>query len=212
MVDRSVPFYGEIQRMISDLAGDFAVPGTRLFDLGCATGSSLLAVDQTVDEDVSFVGVDNSAEMLAKAESKLAGSNMRHQYQLVESDLENYRDLDNASVALMVLTLQFIRPLYRQRLIGDVFDGLNTDGALIMVEKLSFNATFLNRLFIKYYYEFKRRNGYSETEISQKREALENVLIPYRYEENTKMLKEVGFKHVEEVFRWYNFSTIIAVK
>ena len=46
------------------------------------------------------------------------------------------------------------------------------------------NSTF-NRLFINHYYEMKRRNGYSEIEIAQKREALENVLVPYRLEENT---------------------------
>ncbi|MEE8393289.1 MAG: carboxy-S-adenosyl-L-methionine synthase CmoA [Rhodospirillales bacterium] len=212
MVDRSVPFYGEIQRMISELAGDFAVPGTRLFDLGCATGNSLLAVDRTVDENVSLVGIDNSPEMLAKAESKFTQAGMKHTYQLVESDLENYRDFDNASVALMVLTLQFIRPLQRQRIITDVYNGLNPDGALILVEKLSFGSTLLNRLFIKYYYELKRRNGYSETEIAQKREALENVLIPYRYEENAEMLKEVGFRYVDQFFRWYNFCGIVAVK
>jgi hypothetical protein len=40
--------------------------------------------------------------------------------------------------------------------------------------------SLFNRDFIEYYYDYKRRNSYSEMEISQKREALENVLVPYK--------------------------------
>jgi len=38
MVTRSVPFYLEIQRMMTEITTDFAVPGTRVYDLGCSTG------------------------------------------------------------------------------------------------------------------------------------------------------------------------------
>ena len=120
--------------------------------------------------------------------------------------------IDNASVVMMILTLQFIRPLYRERLIRRIAQGLNENGCLILVEKLTTTNTLLNRLFVKYYYEMKRRHGYSDIEISQKREALENVLIPYRAEENRELLLTNGFKHVEEMFRWYNFCCLIAVK
>lgn len=212
MVGRSVPFYGEIQRMIGEIATDFAVPGTRLCDLGCATGTSLLSVDETVPDDVLLVGIDNSADMLAKAERKLAAAGMKHRYQLINGDLETLREFENVSVALMVLTLQFVRPLRRQRLVADIFDGLNPNGALVLVEKLSLSSTLLNRMFIQYYYDMKRRNGYSDTEIFQKREALENVLIPYRFEENVELLRDTGFRFVEEFFRWHNFCGIVAVK
>ncbi len=112
----------------------------------------------------------------------------------------------------MVLTLQFVRPLYRERLIRSIYDGLTENGCLILVEKvLGENSTF-NRLFIKHYYEMKRRNGYSELEIAQKREALENVLIPYRLEENKELLRRAGFRHVDVFFKWYNFCAIIAMK
>jgi tRNA (cmo5U34)-methyltransferase len=90
--------------------------------------------------------------------------------------------------------------------------GLNENGCLLLLEKLTSEDTTLNRLFIQHYYDFKRRNGYSEIEISKKREALENVLIPYRLDENVQLLKEVGFRSVEVFFRWYNFCGIVAVK
>lgn len=212
MVSRSVPFYEEIQRMTCELSAEFAQPGSSLHDLGCATGTTFAMLDDLVDPSVRFVGIDNSADMLAKAGNKLAGLPSGRKYDLIEADLHSPFPMANASVVLLVLTLQFVRPLYRDKLVRRIADAIPENGALILVEKLTSSHTLLNRLFIKYYYDYKKRNGYSEVEIAQKREALENVLIPYRPEENTAMLMEAGFRHCEEFFRWYNFCGIVAVK
>jgi tRNA (cmo5U34)-methyltransferase len=93
-----------------------------------------------------------------------------------------------------------------------IFDGLNENGCLIVVEKVLGNDSLFNRLFIKLYYDMKRRNDYSDTEIAQKREALENVLIPYRIDENFELLKRAGFGSVDTFYKWYNFAGLIAVK
>jgi tRNA (cmo5U34)-methyltransferase len=113
---------------------------------------------------------------------------------------------------MLVLTLMFVRPLNRERLVRDIYAGLNPNGCLLLVEKVLGEGSLFNRLFIERYYAFKRRMGYSELEISQKREALENVLIPYRLQENRDMLMRAGFSQVEVFFRWYNFAGIVAVK
>jgi len=212
MVDRSVPFYRELQRMTGEIAADFAVGDTNLYDLGCSTGTTLLELDPVIPPSVRFVGVDKSAEMLAKAKQKLSERGVVRPYSLIEADLHQGLLVENASVVTMLLTLQFVRPLYRDRLMAGIARGLNSQGCLILVEKLTMADSIFNRLFIKYYYELKRRNGYSDIEISRKREALENVLIPYRMEENRQMLLSNGFSHVEEFFRWYNFCGILAVK
>ena len=212
MVSRSVPFYEEMQRMSGELAADFAVDGTNLFDLGCSTATTLLYLDPVVSSGVRFVGIDNSQDMLDKAREKLQAAGVKRDYELRLADLNKEFVVDNASVVIMNLTLQFVRPLYRERVVRHVFEGLHEQGCLILVEKQTMSDSLLNRLFIRYYYDMKRRNGYSETEIAQKREALENVLIPYRPEENKEMLRAVGFKFVEEFFRWYNFAGLVAVK
>jgi len=212
MVDRSVPFYREIQRMSGEIAADFAVSGTNLYDLGCATGTTMVMFDELVDPGVRFVGVDNSDDMLAKTRQKLEARKMVRAFDLVNADLNQGPLIENASVVVMILTLQFVRPMHRERAIRKIYEQLNDNGCLILVEKITLEDSLLNRLFIKHYYEMKRRNGYSTTEITLKREALENVLIPYRYEENRDMLLQTGFKSVEEFFRWYNFSAVVAVK
>ncbi len=212
MVSRSVPYYGEIQRMVCELAGDFAEADTNLYDIGCSTATTLLGLDALVDPAVRFVGIDNAPDMIEKAREKIVQANTSRAIDLRVSDLHYGADIHNASVVMMLLTLQFVRPLYRERVMHTIYNGLNERGALILVEKLTSENSTFNRLFIEHYYDFKRRNGYSDIEITKKREALENVLIPYRLDENLQLLKEVGFRSVEVFFRWYNFCGIIAIK
>lgn len=210
---RSVPLYAELQRMIGELAGDVVTPGSRVYDLGCSTGTTLLQLDRVVTPDAPFVGIDNSDDMLQKCRENLAqrGWSTRP-LELLCADLNQGVHVENASLVLMVLTLQFIRPLNRDRLLADVYQGLRTNGALVMVEKVLGEDSHFNRLFIKYHYDFKRRNGYSDTEISQRREALENVLIPYKFLENRDLLLRTGFRYVDVFFKWYNFCGIVAIK
>ncbi len=212
MVSRSVPFYPEIQRMVAEIAADFAVPGTNVYDLGCSTGTTMLLLDRTVAQDVRFIGFDNSEEMLAKCREKFAAHGMTRQHELHYADLNQGVVMENASVTTLVLTLQFVRPLQRERLMQDVYKGLNDNGCLILVEKVLGEDSLFNRQFIKYYYDYKRRVGYSELEITQKREALENVLIPYKLLENRELLLRTGFRYVDTFFKWYNFCGMLAVK
>lgn len=214
MLDRSVPLYDEIQRMTAELASDFVLPGTRVYDLGCATGSTLLAVSRLVpkSQDVTYVGVDSSRSMLDRTEGKLAEAGFDRPLEVVESDLDQGLEIENASVVLLVLTLQFVRPLRRESLLRTIYEGLRPNGCLLLVEKVLGEHTTFNRLFIHHYYDFKRSQGYSDLEIAQKRDALENVLVPYRLEENKELLRRAGFRPIDVYFKWYNFCGIAAVK
>ena len=212
MLDRSVPFYREVQRMITEMAVDFAVEGTNIYDLGCSTGTTMLNLDSQLSPKVKFIGVDNSEDMLTRCRQKLAEHRFTRDHELVCADLNQGVQIQNASLVLMVLTLQFIRPLYRDKLIETIRQGLNENGCLILVEKVLGEDSIFNRLFIRYYYDLKKRHGYSELEISQKREALENVLIPYKLLENREMLLRAGFRYCDVFFKWYNFTGMIAVK
>jgi len=212
MVVRSVPFYLEIQRMITELASDFVLEGTQIYDLGCSTGTTMMKLDRVIDPKINFVGIDNSDEMLKSCRKNLKDAGITRDIDLVKADINNGVLLENPSVIILCLTLQFVRPLYREKLLKSIYDQLHENGALIIIEKVLGEATLFNRMFIKYYYDFKQANNYSQTEIAKKREALENVLIPYKLKENEVMLKDCGFKYVEVFFKWYNFAGCIAMK
>lgn len=212
MVNRSVPYYGEIQRMMAELAADHAKEGSDVYDLGCSTGTTMIGMDTLVNPKVRFVGIDDSQEMLDKCKLKLSEIGFSREYELRCADLSQGVKVNNASVVVLCLTLQFVRPIYREQLLKNIYDGLNSGGVLILVEKILAEESDFNRDFIKYYYNYKRRNNYSELEISQKREALENVLIPYKLSEDIAILRDRGFINCEVFFKWYNFAGIIAVK
>jgi tRNA (cmo5U34)-methyltransferase len=213
MVSRSVPYYDEMQRMTVELVNDFARDDTAIYDIGCSTGTTLALIDRQIGSTKAhLVGIDNSKEMLKQAKEKLDELGLNHPYDLRCADIHKRLPVKNASVVTMLLTLQFARPLYRDKIVKSLYNGIEKEGCLLMIEKITSENTMFNRLFIDHYYDFKRRNGYSEMEIAKKREALENVLIPYRLEENVQLLKGAGFRHVEVFFRWYNFCGLIAQK
>jgi len=215
MLDRSIPLYRELQRMLGEIAAEFAVGGTNVYDLGCSNGITLETLSSAIasgGKRVRLVGVDYSPAMLDQAALRFSGQERTDKPELVLADLNEGCKIENASVVVLNLTLQFVRPLFRDHLIRSIFDGLNENGCLILVEKVLGNDSLLNRQFIKFYYDMKRRNDYSDTEIAMKREALENVLIPYRIDENFELLKRNGFGSVDIFYKWYNFAGLLGVK
>ena len=213
MLNRSVPFYSEIQDMIAALSENFVQNGSSVYDLGCSTGTALTnLIKRNSSKKVKYIGVDLSAPMLKKCEDKLKQKKMFSKCELIKADLNEEVEIKNASLVLLNWTLQFIRPLYRDSLIRKIYDGLNNNGCLLIVEKVLEKDSILNRMYIDLYYEYKKKMGYSQLEISQKREALENILIPYRIGENLELLKRNGFHITDVFFRWYNFAGFIGIK
>ena len=213
MLQQSVPFYSEIQRMTAELAKNFIQGGSRAYDLGCSTGTTLALLSQAIpDPTVRFVGYDDSDPMLEKCRQKLVAVGCSDRCDLMKYDLNEEIPIENASVVVINYTLQFVRPLHRDRLIRTIYNGLRERGCLIISEKILAEQSLLNSLYIDLYYELKKRNGYSEREIVQKREALENVLIPYKINENLELLQRNGFRSQDVFFRWYNFASFIAIK
>lgn len=212
MLDRSVPLYRELQRMISEIAAEFAQEGTNVYDLGCSTGITLSTVHDRINKNIRLIGVDYSLEMLSKCKERFMANGTLKDYGLICADLNQPINIHKASVVILNLTLQFIRPIYRDRLIKCIYDGLIDNGCLILVEKVLGNDSAFNRIFIKFYYDMKRRQGYSDMEIARKREALENVLIPYQLDEDKQLLIRNGFFLMDIFYKWYNFCGIMAVK
>ncbi|MGB5834143.1 MAG: carboxy-S-adenosyl-L-methionine synthase CmoA [Thiohalocapsa sp.] len=212
MLDRSIPEYRELQRMIGELAATFAEPGTRVYDLGCSTGITLETLIGAIPVPAEYVGLDYSSAMLDRARERLFKLTDAGRLTLREADLNAGVQVENASVVVLNLTLQFVRPLRRDLLIRDIARGMNPNACLILIEKVLGNDSLFNRTFIRLYYEMKRRNGYSETDIAHKREALENVLIPYRVDENVELLARNGLNQCDIFFKWYNFCGFIGVK
>jgi tRNA (cmo5U34)-methyltransferase len=215
MLNRSVPYYREQQALMQQIARKFYVPGTCVYDLGCSTGVTLINMAKTLGPNVHLIGYDYSKPMLEKAHANIAQAGLSEQIELRQGDFNDVLDkmeLQNASVVTLCWTLQFVRPLWRDRLVKWINQGTVAGGALVCMEKVLTNSSDMNRYFIDFYYEYKSKNGYSPEEILRKREALENVLVPYRTDENFELFRRNGYSTVETCFQWFNFAGYLCVK
>ncbi|MCR1809851.1 carboxy-S-adenosyl-L-methionine synthase CmoA [Sulfurospirillum sp. hDNRA2] len=209
MLERSIPFYKEVIELTCDCIVRHVSPCASIVDLGCSTANTLLTLYKKSDKSYRLLGVDNSEAMLHLARQKVHAYGA--QMSFLNADITEVA-LEPHDAIIANYMLQFIRPLQRSAFVQKLYDALKPQGIFLLSEKIVFDDKVLNKQMIDVYYDFKRKQGYSDFEIAQKREALENVLIPYTEQENKAMLEEVGFETIETLFKWGNFATFIAKK
>ncbi len=213
MINRSVPGYSTIIAMIGVLAEKYCQEQSRIYDLGCSLGgATLAAVDRVECQDFVAIAIDNSAAMINRLQTKLESlPRFASKIECRCEDLLN-SEITDASVVVLNFTLQFIPLAQRASLLGKIYAGMKPGGVLIISEKIIFPDEKLNQLFIEMYHSFKENMGYSKLEISQKRAALEKVLLPETLDVHRDRLQKIGFQSVDVWFQCFNFASIIAFK
>jgi tRNA (cmo5U34)-methyltransferase len=210
MIKRSVPGYGLTLQMISEIAGLYAQENSKLYDLGCSLGASTLAMAHGIKaEGCEIVGVDNSEAMIARCAKHVKASAVP--VQLIQGDIQNVK-FEDASVVVLNFTLQFIPKEERLALIRRIYDGMRKGGVLVLSEKVSFDDAFEQQQHIMLHESFKKAQGYSDMEVSRKRQSLENVLIPESIEAHHARLQDAGFIKSQTWFQCFNFVSMLAYK
>ena len=210
MVRRSVPGYDSMIQMIGLIARMYGQDNTNYYDLGSSTGAISLAIAlNNKHQKNTFFAIDNSEEMVSKCkqnlESKIAN------LQATCADI-NQIHIENASIVVLNLTLQFIDVKDRSNLIKKIYEGLNPGGVLIISEKIHFEDKETQDQITNLHIDFKKENGYSELEIANKRQAIENVLITDTKAIHIERLKDSGFKDTSCFFQCLNFVSFLSVK
>ncbi|EJB99089.1 carboxy-S-adenosyl-L-methionine synthase CmoA [Helicobacter pylori] len=220
MLERSIPYYHEMLNLgayfiaqnlkenIYPKSLPKPLPKPLIYDLGCSTGNFFIALNQQIQQDIELVGIDNSMPMLKKAQEKLKDFN-NVRFECMDFLEVEFRE---ASAFSLLFVLQFVRPMQREVLLKKIYNSLALNGVLLVGEKIMSEDRILDKQMIELYYLYKQNQGYSHNEIAFKREALENVLVPYSLKENIALLESVGFKHVEALFKWVNFTLLVARK
>jgi tRNA (cmo5U34)-methyltransferase len=212
MLDRSVPFYKQVIEMTVEILDRSLQAGDTVYDLGCSTGTTLITLAGKLEsENLKFVGIDNSKAMLDKAMRKAEMFSMADRIDFVEMDITQ-AEFSGAGGIMLNYTLQFIKPLTRAGFLKNIYRGLRHNGVLIFSEKIVCRDKQLDQQFLDSYHQFKKRRGYSELEIANKREALEDVLLPLTIQENYDLLMQAGFSRVETFCQWFNFVSFVACK
>ncbi len=212
MVDRSVPGYRTLIANIGPIAAHFLRPNTNCFDLGCSHGAASLSIFNCLPHDsISIHAIDNSSAMIERCEQLVSCAEASAYINTQLADINDI-NIQNASVVVLNLTLQFLPLAKRYELLEKIVAGMNTGGACILTEKIILPDTSTEDLFQQLHTNFKSANQYSQLEISQKRKAIENVLIRESLDDHQQRLTEVGFSNVTVWFQCLNFVSLIAIK
>jgi tRNA (cmo5U34)-methyltransferase len=212
MIRRSVPGYETIIGLLGVIARRYAQADSRIYDLGCSLGAATLSMASQIRvPGVSFVCVDNSSAMTSRCGQIMQRHLPAGQVEVLCDDIQQV-GLENASVVVLNFTLQFLKPADRLAMLRKIYAGLRPGGVLVLSEKLRFADPAEQELMTGLHLEFKRANGYSELEISQKRSALENVLVPDTFGEHAERLQTAGFTQVVNWFQGFSFASLLAVK
>lgn len=212
MIQRSVPGYSNIITMIGMLAGRFVTDNSQVYDLGCSLGAATLSMRRNIQaQNCQIIAVDNSSAMVERCKRHLDAYKGNTPVEVIEGDIRDTQ-LHNASMIVLNFTLQFLHPDDRQMLLNKIYQALNPGGVLVLSEKFNFDDQQMGELLFNMHHDFKRANGYSELEISQKRSLLENVMLTDSVTAHKTRLKNAGFEHSEVWFQCFNFGSILAVK
>jgi len=208
MIRRSVPGYETVIPITGLLAARELSrhEAPRAYDLGCSLGATALALlRQAGDSAVTVTAVDSSAAMIERARMLVQDSRI----QFVCADIRRV-PLKPCRVVTLSYVLQFLPPHDRPGLLERIRTALAPDGLLILSEKIRFHDPATQRDMEAAHLDYKRANGYSELEISQKRTALENVMIIDTEAEHRERLHRAGFRHVRKWYQCLNWASFEA--
>lgn len=212
MIRRSVPGYGDIIALLGLFAEQYAKEGSTLYDLGCSLGAATLSLRHRITvPGCRIVAIDNAAAMVERCREHMANDLSPTPVEVICADIRDVA-IENASVVVLNFTLQFLSPNERLTLLKNIYNGLLPGGVLVLSEKIRFADEHCQQFEESMHLAFKRANGYSELEISQKRQALENVLIPETLEQHHERLSEAGFSSSATWFQAFNFASLVAFR
>lgn len=212
MIQRSVPGYSNIISAIGMLAERFVKPHSTIYDLGCSLGAATLSMRRHIkQEGCKIIAVDNSPAMVERCKLHINAYRSDTPVEVIEADIREI-EISDASVVVLNFTLQFLSPEDRLVLLEKIYAGLRPGGILILSEKYVFEDETAHELLIDLHHDFKRANGYSELEISQKRSAIENVMRPDSITAHKTRFEQIGFSSFEVWFQCFNFGSMFAIK
>jgi len=212
MIKRSVPGYATIIQMIGILTEQFAQAESTCYDLGCSLGAASLAMREHIHvPGCNIIAIDNSEPMVQGCKENLSKIPSPVEVDVLCANIEEV-NIQAASIVVLNFTLQFIAPGQRQQIIESIYAGMLPGSLLILSEKIAFEDPQQEKLNVHMHHTFKRSNGYSELEVSQKRSALENVLIPEPLSTHQQRITSAGFRSCDVWFQCFNFASMLALK
>lgn len=206
-ITKSIPYYEIFHNNILELAKYHIRKNTEVIDIGTSTGTLIKSLyDKYGQKQYSYIGVDIQKCMIKECKKRYKKDNINF---IVEDSLNiNYK---NSSIISIVLVLQFMSLTDRIKLLKKIYNEIDVDSCVFIVEKILTSNVRMNSAYSDLYYDFKRDMGLSDKEILDKNYLLRGIMKPITLEESLEILKDIGFK-VDINMKYNNFVSLVAVK
>ncbi len=205
MVRRSIPGYATLLHLIGVHAGhglpelNDVSTETRIYDLGCSLGACSLAVRHALGpRPARIIAVDASPAMVEKCRQVVDADGGLCEVEVHVADITTLQ-LRPCALVILNFTLQFADKAVRSQVIQHIAKSLVPGGSLILSEKTASPDVAEERFYQSTHDAFRQDNGYSELELSRKRQALENVLQPEFPRDYEQMMIKAGLTPL----RWF---------
>lgn len=212
MIDRSVPGYASSLRLIKIFTNKYFRENSNCYDLGCSLGAATeRLLKATEGKEAKIIAIDNSKAMIDSCNRRFTDQVKSGKVEFIKQDITDTK-ISNSSIVVINFALQFLSSAERTSLLERVYEGMVLGGRLILSEKIHFDSWFRTEAMSELHHQFKAENGYTEMEISRKRDALEGVLLTDLGTLHFQRLESIGFKKVRKVMTNLNFMTLVAGK
>lgn len=204
-VKKSVPLYEEFHKDIINMSVYFSQKNTKIIDIGTSTGvllNDLYNINK--HRNMECIGIDIEKDMIEECNNR---------YNNLKFEVCDALDFDytNSSIITSVLTLQFINKKERKEIIKKIYNEMNEDGALFIVEKVKNNIPDVHDIYNDIYYDFKRDN-LTDEDVLDKNVSLRGVMKPLTLQDNIQILKNAGFNKIDVFMKYNNFVGLLAIK
>ena len=213
-VVQSIPFYKEINKTIVALSEFFMKENSKVYDLGCSTGnisSSLIKLN--LPHTISIYAIDKQKHMLEVAKKKIKKLNINKNTKIkfLHQDVLKSK-LDKNNLTICSLIFPFLKKNDQSNLLKKIYKSLEKGGAVIILDKILSNNVEFEIMFNQIYFDFKKEKNIKSIEIIKKAKSLRSIHSLKSQKETENLLYKVGFKKVENFFKFIHFSGFIAIK
>lgn len=206
-IELSIPNYKHIWELINSISTYFIIENSNVYDLGCSTGLGLkLLTLKNKLKNVKYIGYDISENLITE------GTRNTNSFLIQKEDITNENiTFPNASLILMIFTLQFLPNYKKESILTKIYNSLISGAGFIITEKTIIETGKIQDIFTFSYYDFKE-NNFTREQILSKQYDLRYIMKNNTETEIIGMLKKVGFRYIETFFQSLQFKGWICIK
>jgi len=215
-IDASIRHYSSLHDDVVNLSRYFVENDTKVVDIGCSTGKTIEAMVKQNHEtapSAHYCGVEYAEVFQAEMTDREKRLNGEGHHICFQNKNIIHHNFSNCSLVTSIFTLQFMQPLWRKKVMQNIYDGLNEGGAFIFAEKTYAENSRIQDMITSTFYEYKAEH-FTYEDIMEKEKTLRTMLKPMTWNELVALLTSVGFDSTKIQPFWMNhlFVGAIAIK